>query len=335
MAAVLVMLPALSGCAAPGGGGQGFTQASRVGPDDGSDSCHAQAVALDNTGSFFGQDILQGAALGAAGGAILGGLVSGNLKGALIGAAAGGAVGAAGGYWAALQQQGETDAQLQATVTENLTRENAQINATQIAFDHDMDCRFGQAAAIRAAYKTGAITQDQAAAQMAAVKTLATRDLQLAQTIDGQIQSRGQQFDTAAENLGGGTGPAAPNGVAQLSISSVARRDTDLLLRPDAASPPVGQVKRRAALTITAQTGDYALVQTADGATGYLPLSALRQPSTAKPVTIAPGEAMPAPAVSPSSVQQLDGSNAASRDAFAQNVAVSRSAVSTGFQLAS
>jgi hypothetical protein len=365
VAAALVVLPMLSGCATPGGG-EGFTQASRVGPDDGTDSCHAQAVALDETGDFFGQDILAGAAMGAAGGALIGGLVSGNLKGALIGAVAGGAAGAAGGYWEALQQQNENTAQLESTVAGNLTTENAQIDKTQLAFNEDMDCRFQQAATIRANYKAGTITEDQAVTQMAQVKTWAQRDLQLAQTINGQIQSRGQQFDTAATNLG-----AAPTAAPAPSLSkpAILRYAEPLLLQPDPDAPVVGQVARHQDVTITSVEADYALVQTDDGASGFVRLADLREPKTYRTIYVPPYEQLPAPQAAPeaesssataayvppsstpsattstssaatssppastATVQQLDGSNAASRDAFAQNVATTQSAVSNGFQL--
>ncbi len=361
LVAVLIVLPALAGCA---NGPEAFTQAGRVGPDDGSDSCHAQAVALDNTGNFFGQDILQGAAMGALGGALIGGIASGNLKGALIGAAAGGAVGAAGGYWEALQKQSQDVAQLDATVASNLTQENQEINATQIAFNNDMDCRFQQAAQIREAYKSGSITEDQAAAQMAQVKTLAQRDLQLAQTINSQIQSRGAQFDTAATNLDGAPAPAAPS----LSKPAVARRSEPLYLRPDSESPVIGALAVKENVTITSVIGGYALVQADDGSSGYTRLAYLRQPSSYRTIYVPPSEqlpvavdeprpsetaayvppgatdsgaaptstasASPPPPATTAQVKQLDGSNAASRDAFAQNVAVSQSAVSNGFQLA-
>jgi hypothetical protein len=350
MAVVLAVLPMLSGCAAGGPGA--FTQAGRVGPDDGSDACHAQAVALDNTGNFFGQDILQGAAMGAAGGAILGAIAGGNLKSALIGAAAGGAVGAAGGYWEALQQQNQNTEQLESTVEGNLSAENAQIDKTQLAFNEDMDCRFEQAAQIKAAYKAGSITEDQAAAQLSAQKTLAQRDLQLAQTINGQIQSRGAQFDTAADNLDGGTAPDATT--AALSKPAVMRRDATLLLRPDPDAPPVGSVTRREDVTVTGVSGDYALVQADDGSSGYAPLSDVREAHTYRAIYVPQSEQIPppepsseassytppaasgaaAPPPSTTAVKQLDGSNAASRDSFAQNVAVSQSAVSNGFQLA-
>jgi hypothetical protein len=369
LVAVLIVLPALAGCA---NGPQSFTQEGRVGPDDGTDSCHAEAVALDNTGDFFGEDILKGAAMGALGGAIIGGIASGNLRGALIGAAAGGAVGAAGGYWAALQKQSQDVAQLDATVASDLTRENDEINATQIAFNNDMDCRFGQAAQIREAYKDGSITEDQAVAQMAQVKTLAQRDLQLAQTINSQIQSRGAQFDTAATNLDGAPAPAEPT----LSKPAVARRAEPLYLRPDSESPVIGKLAVKEDVTITSVIGGYALVQADDGSTGYIRLAYLRQPTSYRTIYVPPSEQLPAavdeprasdqsstaayvppaasdtgavastgsgastasaaplPPATPRQVKQLDGSNAASRDAFAQNVSVSQSAVSNGFQLA-
>jgi len=353
VAAALIALPLLSGCATPGGG-EGFTQESRVGPDDGTDSCHAQAVALDETGDFFGQDILTGAAAGAAGGALIGGLISGNLKGALIGAAAGGVAGAAGGYWEALQQQNQNTAQLESTVAGNLSTENAQIDKTQLAFNQDMDCRFQQAATIRANYHAGLITEDQAVTQMAQVKTWAQRDLQLAQTINGQIQSRGQQFDTAATNLG--AAPAAAP-VTSLNKPAELRYNEPLLLQPDPDSPVIGQVARHQNVTINAVEANYALVQTDDGTTGFVRLADLRQPHTYRTITVPPADQLPAPETAPedeatatnvpvsstpatasppastATVQKLDGSNAASRDAFAQNVATTQSAVSNGFQL--
>jgi hypothetical protein len=286
-------------------------------------------VALDNTGNFFGQDILTGAALGAVGGGLLGALAGGNLKSALIGAAAGGAVGAAGGYWSALQAQNESNDQLNATVEGNLTTENQQINETQLAFNNDMDCRFGQAQSIRAQYAAGTITLDQAQSQMAAVKALAQRDLALAQEINGQIQSRGAQFDTAVTNLNNGT--PAPGATEKQAMSEpvVARRTTPVYLRPDTTSPVVGQLKSQEQVTLTGTQNGYALVQADDGTEGYTPTYDVRQPGTTRSIEVPP----PAVPSGGTTVQQLDGSNAASRDAFAQSVAVSQSAVNNGFQM--
>jgi len=335
---VLALGLVLSGCA-PGGpgdiGGTGvasFTQAGRIGPNDGSDSCYAQAQALDNTGNFFGADILTGAAAGAAGGALLGGLIGGNLKSALIGAAAGGVAGAAGGYWAALQAQGQNDQQIEATVTDNLTTENQQIDATQVAFNNDMDCRFGQAQAIRSQYAAGTITLDQAQAQMAQVKQWAQRDLALAQEINTNIQSRGAQFDTAVTNLNNGAPPPVAPPQA-LDEAAAMRRDTPLYLRPDPNAPVVGQTTRHQQVTLTGTSGDYALVQTDDGTQGFAPLVDVGKPGSTRAIHVVPQAVTTSPDATP--VQQLDGSNAASRDAFAQNVSVSQTAVANGFQLSS
>ncbi len=327
LAVLLVAAPCLSGCATSGP--TAFTQAGRVGPDDGSDSCHAQAVALDNTGNFFGQDILTGAAVGAAAGGILGAIAGGNLQSTLIGAAAGGAVGAAGGYWAALQQQNQSEAQLDATVQSNLTTENAQIDQTQLAFNNDMDCRFGQAASIRAQYAAGTLTLAQAQTQMANVKALAQRDLALAQTIDGQIQSRGAQFDTAVTNLSSGTSPVAA--AAPVATPAAMRAATPLLLRPDPAAPVIGQLTDRQPVTLTSTSNGYALVQADDGTRGFAPITDVGQPNSARPVAVRQASLT----ATGTPVQQLDGSNAARRDAFDQSVAVSQSAVSNGFQLSS
>jgi uncharacterized protein YcfJ len=325
----------LSGCATGGSMGTGptsFTQAGRVGPDDGADSCHAQAVALDETGNFFGQDILSGAAIGAVGGGLIGGLAGGNWKSALIGAAAGGAVGAAGGYWAALQQQQQSESQMDATVTSNLTSENAQINQTQVAFNNDMDCRFQQAQTIRQQYAAGQITQDQATTQMAQVKAWAQRDLGLAQTIDGQIQSRGAQFDTAVTNLSSNTAAPANPPETVASQDGAMRQATPLYLRPDPSAPVVGQTARREAVTVTGNSNGYALVQTADGTRGFVPLDTVGRPGSHQRLNVPSSTAQSSGG---SQIQQLDGSNAASRDAFAQNVSVSQSAVANGFQLSS
>jgi hypothetical protein len=328
-ASVLTFSLLLGGCATTGP--TAFTQTGRVGPDDGSDSCHAQAVALDNTGDFFGQDILTGAAVGAAGGAILGGVIGGNWQGALEGAAAGGVVGAAGGYWEALQQQHEDEAQLDATVSNNLTQENAQINQTQLAFNNDMDCRFGQAQTIRAQYAANAITLAQAQTQMAQVKAWAQRDLALAQTINSQIQSRGAQFDTAVTNLSNGAPAPETETSDSLDEPAAIREDTPVYLRPDPSAPVVGQLTRHEPVTLTATSNGYALVQADDGTRGFAPIDTVGKPGSHHHIyqqtAAIPQGGTP--------VQQLDGSNAASRDAFAQSVSVSQSAVANGFQMAS
>ena len=96
----------LCGCAP----GAFTTQSQRIGPDDGTDSCRPQLVALDSTGNFFGAQILQGAAtgagIGALAGGLIGGLATGSWRGAAFGALAGGitggVIGGSNAYWNAL-----------------------------------------------------------------------------------------------------------------------------------------------------------------------------------------------------------------------------------------
>lgn len=304
-----------------------FVQTDPVGPNNGTDSCWNDAEALYKTGNFFGPSIVSGAVAGAAVGGAAGLFTGGNFKAVAVDALIGAGIGAAGGYWAALQAQHENDEQLEATVSNDLTTENSQIDATQIAFNQDMDCRFQQAQSIKDAYVTGQITHDQAAAQMAQVQSWAQRDVGIGQKISDGIQSRSKQFDTAATNLDAPP-PPPPEPIDK---PAVARREVALLLRPDPAAPELAQLTRREPVTITGSDEGYAVVQTDDGLTGYVPLYDLSPPGSYHRIYIHHAEPSGG-----SQVQQLAGSNAARGDAYAQSVSVSQSAVAgSGFQLAS
>lgn len=320
----------VAGCAP----GAMTTQSSRIGYDDGTDSCRPQLVALDFTGNFFGPQILTGAAVGAAGGALIGGLASGNWRGALIGAGAGGLTGAAVGYWAALQQQQQDQAALYAHVSGDLTRENAQIDKTQLAFDQLTDCRYRQAAAINAAYAAHQINRGRAEADMAVVRQRAQRDVALAQQINQQIDGRAQQFDVAAGNLAPGTTSAVQASRPPAGLA-VAQRGAKLKLRPDPSSPDLGDLKPREPVTIDGTRAGYALVQTSSGTRGYAPIEALQTPASSRR-RAAPVTASQTADTNQSGgdVRSLVGSNAARRDDFAQSVSVASQATSSGFEVA-
>ena len=318
------MVGLLSGCAQ----GAFSTQTARIGADDGRDFCRPQLVALDSTGNFFGAQILTGAAMGAAGGALAGGLIGGDWQSALIGAVAGGALGAAGGYWSALQQQSHDQAGMIHQVNADLTRENAQIDRTQLAFDQLMNCRFRQARAIEADYKARRIDRPFAVASMAGIKQRAQTDLALARQINGQLADRGAQFEVAADNVApGARGSAAPRARDAVAARTAApqqvtvRRPVPLKLHPDPGAPDIGQLDARQVVSATPGRGGYVLVQTASGQRGYAPAADI------------PGVAAREPNAG-NDVRTLAGSNAARRDSFAQSVAVSEQAAATGFELA-
>lgn len=318
---VVAVASLLTSCAP----GQFTTQAQRIGYDDPNDSCRQYVVALDSTGNYFGAQIATGAAVGALGGAALGGLMSGNWRGAAIGAIAGGIAGGTAAYWSALQQQQLSQSVLYQRVGSDLARENAQIDRTQLAFDAVTDCRFRQAQAIRADYSAGRITRAQAEASMAAVRGYAQGDLRMAQTINQQIQGRGQQFDVAVNNVG--PGPAPPPAMPRMSVRVT--RGATLRVRPDSGAPDIGRLDPRQPVTVTGARNGYALVETPSGARGYVAANDLASSSARRSVSVASGVA----ATNGGNVRTLAGSNAARRDDFAQSVAVTQSAQASGFEL--
>ncbi len=212
----------LPGCANMGGEG-----------DDPSDVCRADRVALRSTGNYFAQDILQGAAIGAVAGGLIGLAAGGNVRSAAIGAVAGGALGAAGGYWRARQKQYADQAQLYSAVYGDIQRENASIDKTQLAFNHLVACRNGEAATIRADYRGGRISRDLAANAMAGVRARSASDLRLASSISNHIQERSNDFSYASrqvETTSSDSGSAAP---AQQRRRTASRR------APSSNSPAV------------------------------------------------------------------------------------------------
>lgn len=331
---VVAITGLLCGCAP----GAFTTQAQRIGPEDGTDSCRPQLVALDSTGNFFGASILQGAAIGAGTGALAGGLIgglaTGNWRGAAIGALAGGVTGGVIGgntaYWNALQQQRMDQATLYSRVSLDLERENAEIDRTQLAFDQLVDCRFRQAQAINADYTAHRIDRATAEAAMALVRQRAAGDLRLAKLINQQIQNRGQQFGVAAGNIDPGAAAAiAATGQAPQQQAMV-RAATPVKLRPDPAAPDIAQLQPSEQVTVSPGRNGYALVQTPGGAEGYVSATDLQGGGGRRSIDVTTAT----PAATSSDVRTLAGSNAARRDDFVQSVTVTEKAQASGFELA-
>ena len=314
------------------------TREGRIGADDGADACRTQLVALDSTGDFYGEQIIRGAAIGAATGALLGGLVaaasgrrgSDVLAGAAIGAVAGGAIGGAAGYYSARQQQATDQASLNRAIAGDLAAENASLDRTQIAFNQLMDCRFGTAQRIRADLRAGRISRPQAEAMMATVRGQTQRDLQLAQTINGRIGSRGEQFDTAIDNVAPGVKDQVRAGARVGNPVPVqARAPVALKLRPDAASPEVAQIGAREAVTLRPASNGFTLVETSAGVRGYAPVGAFPEARSlgSRPAVAAVGD--------DADVRSLAASNVARRDNFSESVGnAERLAQGQGFELA-
>lgn len=306
------------------------TQSGRIGPDDGTDSCRRQLVALDSTGNFFAEDIIKGAVVGAVAGGLIGGLASGNWRGAAIGAVAGAATGAATGYFVAVQQQQRDQAGIFRQVKDDLGRENAQLDRTQVAFDQLTDCRFQQARQVRADLAAGRISREQAQRQMNLIRTRYDRDVQLARTINGQINGRQEQFADAANNLSPGTKDAIERSRARPRTVQLAS-SAPLKVAPGAQAGELTTLSARQSVTVKNQRDGFALVETADGQQGFVPVSALQGGARAVPVTTV--SAAGAGGADQGEVRTLAATNAAKRDNFSDSIAVAERASATGFDL--
>lgn len=291
------------------------TQAGRIGYDDGRDACRPQLLALDSTGDFYGEQIVQGAAVGALSGALIGGLATGRWQGALIGAAVGGASGAAVGYYAALQRQARDQQALYVQMSSDLSRENAQLDRTQIAFNNLMDCRLKSAERIREAVRAGQMNRINGIAAMSEIRTRFQGDIALAQTINGRIAARGTEFDTAIDS-------AIPGGKASLQTAAyrppaarvAPRRAVPIRFAPNADSASIGAINPREVVSVRPGPTGFAVVETSSGIRGYAPADAF------------PAQATSTRGVSPQAsagdgdVRTLAATNISRRENFAESV---------------
>ena len=293
---------------------------------------------LDSTGNYFGEDIVRGAAIGAAGGAILGGLIAaasgGNsrnvLAGAGIGAVAGGVAGASAGYITARRQQYSDQAQLNSVIAQDVSKENQEIDRSQRAFDLLLDCRMASAARIRSEFAARRVSREQAQGAMQNVRARLANDVVVAQRINERIGARGNEFDTAFNEVA----PAARN-QAGARIGNpqpvTSARVIPLRLRPDAGAPEFTQVQARERVTVRPAHSGYALVETESGVRGYAPAALFGGAASAQS-----RQASPNAAPATGDVRQLAATNIARRDNFAESVATANAAASgQGFELAS
>ena len=301
------------------------TQVGRIGFDDGRDGCRVQLVQLDSTGNFFGEDIVRGAAIGAVSGALIGGLATGRWQGALIGAAVGGAGGAAVGYYGALQRQQRDQAGINAQIANDLQRENAELDRTQIAWDQLIDCRLRSAQQIRQAVRDGRLDRTVAISQLSDIRQRVTGDIALAQTINGRITTRGAEFDGAIDAVvPGGKGAVRVAGSPQ-PIRVAPRRAVAVTFSPQQNSPQIAQIAARDVVAVRPGPPGFAQVETASGVRGYAPADAVQAPRGALAQPPAGND-----------VRSLAATNISRRDNFTASVgSAERLAQSGGFELTS
>jgi len=301
------------------------TQVQRIGYDDGRDACRALVVQLDSTGNFFGEDIVQGAAIGAVSGALISGLATGTWQGALTGALIGAPTGAAIGYYSALQRQQRDQAGVNAQIANDLQRENTELNRTQIAFDQLFDCRLRSAQHIRQAVRDGRLNREVATQQLAEIRQRANGDIALAQTINGRISTRGAEIDGAIDAVvpGGKVGLATAGTPQPTRVTP--RRSVDVVFSPQPDSPKIAEIRPREAVAVRPGPPGFVQVETANGVRGYAASAAFP----------APRASVQQPAEG-SDVRSLAATNLSRRETFTASVSnAERLTQSGGFELTS
>jgi hypothetical protein len=191
----------LISCATP------LTREDRIGPDDGSDSCRRNVVALDSTGNFFAEDMLKGAVVGATTGALAGGMLailsgkSGQdvAKSALIGGAVGGMAGAIGGYYKSRMEQGRDQAVL--AINKDLTREASELDKADTAVRALITCRVDERDQIRADYAAKRISKSEAQRRWNLLQEQVRRDNNLMQMVAENIGKRQEEYKYASDQV--------------------------------------------------------------------------------------------------------------------------------------
>ncbi len=191
----------LISCATP------LTREDRIGPDDGSDSCRRNVVALDSAGNFFAEDMLKGAVVGATTGALAGGMLailsgkSGQdvAKSALIGGAVGGMAGAIGGYYKSRMEQGRDQAVL--AINKDLTREASELDKADTAVRALITCRVDERDQIRADYAAKRISKSEAQRRWNLLQEQVRRDNNLMQMVAENIGKRQEEYKYASDQV--------------------------------------------------------------------------------------------------------------------------------------
>lgn len=177
------------------------TQEARIGPNDGTDSCYDYRIKLDQTRTYYNEDLLQGllavgaGALVGVGVAVLTGNAStaGKVTGAVIG-------GLAGGFFGELVKQQGRDKALN-TATDGALKEKENLKKTQAAMKELTDCRRKQVKEVRADYKGKRINKAEGEARLAVIRGRMDRDYEIAQEINGNVQKRSDQYRVALNEV--------------------------------------------------------------------------------------------------------------------------------------
>lgn len=212
------------------------------------------------------------------------------------------------------------------TLDAELRRENAELDALQIAFDALLYCRWIEARLVRAELAAGRIARPVAESRMAALRSRLERDLTRAQAVLDSLEQRASAREAALEAAAPGTREATRRARAETGATRrvVAAATVPLRLRPEAAAPEIGRVPAGQAVTVRPAQSGFALVEGQGGLRGYAPTGAFQIAERTAPAVAGGGP-----------LRQLAATNIARRDNFAESLGLAREAAVSGFELAS
>lgn len=232
--ALSLVLPSVTACTT--------TREDRIGKNDGSDSCYAYRVALDDTRSFYSEDMLKGALAGAAVGltiALLSGAKGGTTALSVVGGALAGA--AIGGFWSELERQQGRDQALQSALG-SARKDNENLRKTESALNSLVNCRRSQIAAVKADYKAKRISKQDGELRLADIRAKLEQDYAIASEIDQNVTKRQDEYLFALDKVN----PGAATRVK-------AKPQTQAKARPNTAKPEQQFESETASVLISAQ----------------------------------------------------------------------------------
>jgi predicted ribosomally synthesized peptide with SipW-like signal peptide len=201
---------------------------SQYGAGDASqDVCAAEHRDLANSQNYFAEEVVKGAVTGAILGGLTGALLSGGRGSAIAAGAASGAV--AGGsmaYWQARQKDNADRFALARSIHGDLVRELGEIDRVSTTFAKVRACRTHHAAVIKADFRAGRLSREDAKSRLHALWLQYQSDIQVAESISGKMAERADGYRTASNELTkmeGGTPQATTTAQAPTNTATASK----------------------------------------------------------------------------------------------------------------
>ena len=321
-----------------------------------SDPCEAQHDALKDSDDFFGKDILQALVAGGIAGAIGGVFGGGGWKSGL---AAGAATGMLAYYNERQQQAAGNQLVLAQSIGGDARNYGVAMDKATAAFEALRQCRLNQAAAIKADAASGKISRGEAQERLAKAHQRFQEELELAQHLGAQMNTRQQEMQAASDQLlasdpearnlvsgmgpGPGPGPGGPpsSGPPPAGGTMAIARNGVLREGPASYTRSIVTLQRGDTVIVAGPSqGDWVPVQLVDGRTGYLNSQAFR-PGAAAHAAPAPrqepakADLSKAPPASKATVETVEAtrSNLKRRESYGNEVKVAQNDSQTAFNM--